>query len=251
MKHDPLILIIDSKRVFEQMAPVISRELNTTHIWHRETLAEAMEIIDGDAWLDLIFADWGRTGTKLVDAIRSDAENHHTPLVVMTSIDSTDKIKTAVKHGATAILSKPFLNKGLSNVIHQIVASQERRHGRRLHPDQQVTLDVVQGNGSKLTMQLHDISLTGIQFINQLKLTGSQCLDETAIHNRLCIGEKVVVKVAIAAYQIDMDAILVRMELDRFTQLDAQLLVTYRFTADHDERVDKLERLLDEYAARW
>ncbi len=252
MKHDPLILVIDSQSVYEQMAPVLSRELHTTHVWHKETLEEALEIIKGDTWLDLIFADWGRTGTTLVDAIRSDEENHSTPLVVMTSVDSTDKVNTAVKHGASAILTKPFLEKALVNVVRKIVNSEDRRHNRRLHPDKQVDLEVTTGNGRVLNLRLNDISLTGIQFITPLPTKDQVCQQETiSLNKHLCIGDSGLLKIKVDRFDLEMDGILCRLEMDGLNHKVPHLLATYRFTETHEVRVNKLEALLNEYAARW
>lgn len=241
MKHEPIVLIVDSREVFDAMAQPLGRELGTTHLIHCDNLKAAMEVIHSDVKLDLIFADWELAGPAFIDAVRKDPENRYTPLVITSSKDTDTMIAQAMRLGATDHIGKPFLEKGLINVVRQITHQRERRRHRRLHPDRDYLVDIERPDGSHLELNLVDFSLECIQ-----------TRGPRALCREMCIGDACRIHLHIDDYRLTLDARLVRVEEDpnKAASEDAVLL-TFQLTESHQQRTEKLAELLDEYAARW
>ncbi len=241
MKHEPIVLIVDSKEIFDAMKSPLSRELGTHRLIHCDNLQAAMEIIQSDTRLDLIFADWELAGPGFIDAVRKDPENRYTPLIITSNKDTDTVIAMAMRQGATDHISKPFLEKGLLHVVRRVTHQQERRRHRRLHPDHDYLVDIERPGAPNLQLRLMDFSLECVQTQGRKTL----CRD-------IGIGDSCILHLHIDRYRIALDARLVRVEEDPNPEApDDALLLTFRLTEDHEQRTRKLAELLDEYAARW
>ncbi|MDH3354532.1 MAG: response regulator [Chromatiales bacterium] len=239
MKHEPVILIFDSKEIFDEMVPVISKELSTTHILHVDNRAAAESILDSQIKFDIIFVDWQRAGTKFVDAIRSDRKNGCTPLVVMSELDTDVVIATATRHGASAFLAKPFLKKGLISKVGLVVARQDRRRKNRLCPDQPINITFNTERAGKIEGLLIDFSLDYVHI----------CLDKSYAESMI-IGDKAIIHLYIDSFKFDLESLLVRAERPR-EAAEENILVLYEFSDPHEQLVEKLGGMLDEYRSRW
>ncbi|HEB97100.1 MAG TPA: response regulator [Sedimenticola thiotaurini] len=241
MKHEPIVLIVDSKEFFDAMVPPLSRELGTTHLIHCDNRKAAMDVIESDVKLDLIFADWELAGPEFIDAVRRDPENRYTPLVVTTGRESDTMIAQAMRLGANDHIGKPFLEKGLLNVVRRVTHRQERRRQRRLHPDREYRVQLERTDAPTLTLRLKDFSLECVQTTGRREL----CRD-------ICIGDSGRLQLEIEDYRILLDARLIRIEEDPTPDAPGDaVLLTFRLTESHEQRSTKLAELLDEYADRW
>ncbi|NOR51343.1 MAG: response regulator [Gammaproteobacteria bacterium] len=238
MKHEPVILIADSKEVYDEIAPVVSKELETTHIIHVDSRAAAESIIDSQIEFDIIFVDWQLVGAKFVDAIRSDSKNDCTPLVVMSELDTDEVIATATRHGASAFLAKPFLAKGLMSKINHVVVKQERRRKRRFVLDSPIAITFNTEREVAIEGVLIDISLKHCH----IRL-------DKSLKRDLIIDDGAVIHVNIDDFKIDLDSRLERVVVDK--ESDEHFYVLYAFNESHGERVEKLEALLDTYQSEW
>jgi DNA-binding response OmpR family regulator len=238
MRHEPVILIADSKEIFDEMVPVISEKLGTSHIMHVDSLAAAESILDSHIRFDIVFVDWQLVGARFVDAMRRDKKNGCTPLVVMSELDTDVVIATATRHGANGFLAKPFLTKKLANKIEQIVIRQERRRNKRLCPDHplRITMDTERAGAVEGT--LIDFSLDYCHI----------SLDYSH-RERMIAGDTARVQLNIDPFSLDLESRLVRVEVDK-SRIDESILVLYQFTASHEQREEMFEGLLDEYQAK-
>ncbi len=241
MKHEPTVLIVDSREIFDAMTGPLSRELGTTHLIHCDNLKAALDVIESDVKLDLIFADWELAGPEFIDAVRHDPENRYTPLVVMSNRESDTLIAQAIRLGANDHIGKPFLEKGLLHVVRRVTHRQERRRQRRLHPDGDYRVTVERPGRDDLVLHLVDFSLECIQ--TQAK---------RGLCRHICVGDDGRIHLDIGDYHIALDARLIRVEEDPDpTAPDDSVLLTFRLTENHEQRTEKLADLLDEYADRW
>jgi len=239
MKHEPIVLIVDSKEIFDAMAAPLGRELGTRHLLHCDNLKAAMDVIQSDTRLDLIFADWELAGPGFIDAVRRDQENRYTPLIITSNKDTDTVIAMAMRQGATDHISKPFLEKGLLHVVRRVTHQQERRRHRRRHPEHDYPVDIERPSGDHLQLKLVDFSLECIQTQGQRKLC-----------RELCIGDTSTIHLDIDDDQISLAARLVRVEENPDSSTsDDTVLLTFRLTEDHEQRTKKLAELLDELAA--
>ncbi|MCK4710215.1 MAG: response regulator transcription factor, partial [Gammaproteobacteria bacterium] len=92
MKSSPVALVIDNQEVFEFIKPALSKTLNTTQIIHCKTHQDAMSYIASDQQADIIIADWTLTGYIFLESVRSDLENHNTPVIIMSEDTNIKKI---------------------------------------------------------------------------------------------------------------------------------------------------------------
>jgi len=241
MQHEPIILILDSRDIFDAMSPILSRELGTTHLIHCDNLKAALGVIESDTRVDLILADWDLGGTEFIDAVRHDKETRYTPLIITSNHDGDSMIAMAMRQGASDHLAKPFLEKGLLNVVRRVTKMQERRRKRRLHPDHNIQLRIDLERGGSIQVQLVDFSLECCQTRGNIDLC-----------NQFTIGDDCLIHLHIDAYRIDLAARLIRVEEDPGRDAaPGDVLFTFRFTEQHEERMEKLKQLLDEYDARW
>ncbi|MCW8983158.1 MAG: response regulator, partial [Gammaproteobacteria bacterium] len=204
MRHEPVILIADSKEIFDEMMPVISKQLGTSHVIHVDSLDSAKSLIDAEIRFDIIFVDWQLVGAKFVDAIRNDKKNGCTPLVVMSDLDTDVVIATATRHGANGFLAKPFLMKGLLRKIEQVMAKQERRRNKRLCPDKTINISFDSERTGTIEGALIDFSLDYCH----IRLDYSE-------REKMIIGDNAMVRLYIDSFKLDLESQLVRVEQDK------------------------------------
>ena len=235
-------MILDSREIYDAMAPILKRELETTHILHCRDLESAMDIIGSETLVDMIFFDWDLAqGAGFIEAVRHGRETRHIPLVMMTHHDTHDIIAISMRHGATDYLSKPFIEKGLLSIVRRVTKNQERRRNKRLHPDSEYMLDIDLANGKRIQVRLVDFSLECFQ-----------SRGTTSLCHTIMLGDLGLAHLNIDQYSFAMDSRLIRVEEDPAEPIPTdKVLLTFRFVDKHEDRVEKLTELLDEYASRW
>jgi len=239
MKHEPVVLIVDTKEVADEMSSVISHELSTTHIQHIDNKKDALTIIGSQARFDMIFVDWQLVGARFVDAVRQDRENGGTPVIVMSELDTDVVLATAMRHGASDYLAKPFLEKGLKSTLQRVRKLQQQQRMRRLHPDYPVVIDIDMEGGDTVQAEIYDFSLAGC----------CSRIDYGQRYN-IVVGERGLVHLNIGPYQIDLESCVTRTAQDSDSP-GQNLMVLFSFIDSHEERVEKLQELLNEYIAKW
>ncbi len=241
MNHEPVVVIVDEKEVFNEMHLPLSRSLNTSHILHCPDMKSAMVMVRSDLRADIIFADWQKTGPEFIDAVRSDKENHHTPIIMMTESDLPQVVNSALQHGANAYLAKPFMEKALLNRVAEVTRMVERRRRRRIHPEKEYSTEVTFGDDVAAKLRLVDFSL-------------DSCLVRapTSLCQKVCIYQGCSIRMVVEEFDVTLDAELFRVEHDAPlpTERDTVLMM-FRFSDDHENRLEKLNDMLDELRARW
>lgn len=241
MRREPVVLIVDTEEIFHEMAPILERELVTTQVLHCDNSCDALKIIESDIVIDFIFSDWKVGGAGFIEAVRNNHAHHHTPLVMMSFVDSDEIIATAMRLGATAHMAKPFLEKGLVNKIQQLTKKQERRRLRRLHPDKHYTVDIECKNAGPIQVELVDFSV-------------GCCLTRApiALAGMAIVGQQGLMHLRIEQYFIDIEAVLFRIEEDTSSSTPGNsILMTFRITDQRDEQISELRELVDEYGHKW
>lgn len=240
MKHETVVLVVDSQEVFEHMAPIIAEELKTTHILHRDSEEGALEVLRSHQPLDMIFADWEVAGPYFIAAVRNDPETHFTPLIVMSSTDRDDVIADAMRAGASDHMAKPFLPKGLVARIRRITKNQERRRQRRVRPQDAYKVTATIDGLAPLDLAMVDIALGGCQTRAPLSL----CRD-------VCIYQEAELAISHADEVITLAGRVMRMAKDPTSPDPGNtILLAFEFTGVDDSR-DELSDLLDHLREQW
>jgi CheY-like chemotaxis protein len=241
MNHEPVVIIVDELEIYNEIRLPLSRALNSSHIMHCPDRESAMEMVRSDLKADLIFAAWEMTGPSFIDEVRKDLENHHTPIVMMTDSDLPQVVSSALQHGANAYLAKPFMEKALLKKVAEVLRMVERRRKKRIHPEKLYPIEITFDNDKTASLQLVDFSLDCC-----LVRASSQLCSE------ICIYQECMVRMRVEEFDVSLDADLFRVEHD--VPLPPQrdtVLMMFRFTDNHTDRLEKLNDMLDELRARW
>lgn len=165
MRHQVRVLIVDSREVFDVMEPVVRREVHPDHITHCESHEAAMAAIKDRTKYDMIFADWVIAGKSFVEAARDSFTNHYSPIIVTTNFDDDELVGLVMRSGATGLIVKPFLEKGLVAKIRRITQSIEHRRHHRVEIKEQLTVNAEfedKSAGSRTaSMQMVNVSADG------------------------------------------------------------------------------------------
>ncbi|MCW8982673.1 MAG: hypothetical protein OQK13_01370, partial [Gammaproteobacteria bacterium] len=62
--------------------------------------------------------------------------------------------------------------------------------------------------------------------------------------------DNAMVRLYIDSFKLDLESQLVRVEQDK-KRADDGILLLYKFSDEHDERIEKLSKLLDVYQSKW
>ncbi len=239
MSHETAVLIVDDKRHFDFMAPIVSRELHTARLVHADSFEEALLVLRSHEALDLVFTDWSIAGADFARALRNDPETHHTPLIAMSRSDTDALVAAALRAGANDHLVKPFLEKALVAAIRRITKNRERRHRRRVRPvgTNWVGVDL---SDREERLELVDISLGGCRV-----------RAPEALQAQFPIYRQVTVSLDHAGAPLRLSAEIIRLSHDPEGGPHAgTVMITVRFT-DLSEAGDTLKQLLDDLRERW
>jgi len=240
MKTHPVVLVVDGQEVFDLMQPVLKDMLNKPKIIHCKTHQDAMNYIASDQQADFIFADWDLTGYQFMDHVRSDLENHNTPVIIMSEDTKNKKIGlNKVEREATFFLAKPFLGKGLIKKFNKALKVVERRRKNRIHPDRSYLLPVI-FNDKHYSLALVDISIDG--YLLRVPLETSQ---------QISIYQAVEVTLKIDEFNVRATGEVYRIGHDRpIPESKDTVLVMIKF-AGSAQQENEIQDLIDELSRRW
>lgn len=242
MKGELVILILDSKDVFDLMKPTLAKALKTSQFVHCSTHQEAMKFVYSDQRADIIFADWVLSGFTFIDEVRRDLENHNTPIIIMSE-DVTNKkiILNEVENRSTYFLSKPFLDKGLIKKITKVLKKQERRRTTRIQPQQNYFISVDCKQKGLFSWQLIDISISACLLRVPIEIT-----------RQISIYDKCLLGIGIDEFKIEVLAELVRIGHDGLSpEQQSTVLIMMKFIDTQSDHIEQLQNMLDELYHRW
>jgi len=241
MKREEEVLVVESREMFDFMAPIIERELSTHRVVHRESREEAFAYLHSHVGspVDLIFADWERVGPEFIQAVRAEHDTRYTPLIVLSDSDADAVVAAAARAGASDHLFKPFLDKGLVHKIRRVTQNRELRRMRRIHPTMALSVEVARDGESATSMELMDISIGGCRLRAPLSASGGLSIYDTA---RLALqGE---------AGPISLEGRLIRIAEDP-DNAPHSVRVSYAFDNLPSQTREALGDLLETLRARW
>ena len=237
-----VILIVDSENVFDLMRPALEKELRSTQFIHCTSHQQAMDYVHSDQRASIIFADWSLTGFTFVDEVRSDVENHNTPVIIMSE-DVTKKqiVLNEIENKSTYFLSKPFLDKGLIKKLNKVLAQRERRRSTRVHPNKGYSVEFDIKNKGSFQSELVDISISACLLRLPVEVT-----------RKIGIYDQCLLDINIDEFTVKITAELVRIGHDELKQGDkTSVLVVMKFIDTQLEHVTKLQLMIDELGLRW
>lgn len=247
MTYEAVVLVLDDKEMFDYMAPVIREELHTHELIHCDNLGDAMGWIRSDRMIDFLFCDWEMAGAEFIRAVRHDPETHHSPLIVSMESDRDEVIGAAMRLGASDVLIKPFMERGLANKIQRVMHNRERRLRKRIHTEAahgRISATLV--NGESIELEPIDISIMGARARGSVALCGT-----------FCIYQEVVLKVCADEFCLQLPASLIRTEHDPSgngsddTGPGKSVVLAFRFDDMDETALGQLRELLETLRSRY
>ena len=241
MKSSPEILVVENQHMFDYMQPMLNHILNEPRLVHCKTHQEAMQYVASDRYADFIFADWDLTGYQFMSQVRSDPENHHTPVVIMSEDTTNKKIVLNRKTSeATFFLAKPYLEKGLVKKLNKALKAVEKRRKNRMHPPEPLKLPVIIGDNEHLSLPLVDISIDGCLFRVPLETS-----------KQISIYQPTTVMLHIDEFNFRAYGEVYRIGHDRpVPQHKDSVLVMIRLSGS-EQQEREVQDLIDEIGKRW
>ena len=235
-------MVVDSQEIFELMEPILAEFLHTSNIVHCSTHQQAMDYVFSDQRADLIFADWVLSGHQFVTGVRNDLENHNTPIIIMSEdVRIKGIVLDETENRTTFFLSKPFLSKGLTHRITEVLDLVERRRQSRLRPQKDYRIDIDFAGEGIHSLSLVDISIFGCLFRMPVELT-----------KRLSIYQQGEIHLQIDDLKTEISGELCRMGYDKPVPEDrASVLMMMKFIDTRPEHEEQLQAMLDELYTRW
>lgn len=239
MKHQTSVLIVDSKEISQVISSVVTSLSATAHVKHVDNAEAALTAVRSGKRFDLVFFDWKLGGERFLDNLRIDARDTLTPVIVLFELDTDEVIASAIRHGATDFMVKPFLKKGLIQKVNRVMNMQQLRRQRRLQPDHTVFIHLDLEHGESLQAEIHDLSLAAC------------CARvDFALRNRVVVGEAGVLHLNIEQHKISLRCRVTRTAVD-LAAASENIIVLFSFDEAQERESESLAELLDEYAARW
>jgi len=115
------VLLVDDSKLIYLMVSQMLKDVGHDCTW-AEDGTKAIEILSKDKTLQLILLDWNMTKMSGPEFLEKNIKEKITtaPIIMMTTENSPDYIKTAFTLGAVDYLIKPFTKDILFNKISQL-----------------------------------------------------------------------------------------------------------------------------------
>jgi two-component system chemotaxis response regulator CheY len=118
------VLLVDDSAVMRKM---ITRTLRQAGIDLGEVLeasngVEALEVLTGHV-VDLILCDWNMPEMDGLTFLKEARKQYQTPVVMLTTESSQEKISEAMAAGANAYISKPFTPEKIGTSLSQVLGT--------------------------------------------------------------------------------------------------------------------------------
>ena len=248
MSHEAVVLVLDDNEMFDYMAPVIRQELHTHELIHCDNLGDAMGWIRSDRMIDFLICDWDMAGPDFVRAVRHDPETHHSPVIVTLASDRDELIGAAMRVGASDVITKPFMERGLASRIQRVVHNRERHLRKRIHvaAGSQDGLTATLPDGESIVLDPIDLSIMGARARGSLDACGV-----------LCVYQEVTLKVCADEFCLDLPAHVIRNEHDPSGRGDDEsgpgktIIIAFRFDAMDEPTLNQLRELLETLRSRY
>ena len=124
---DIKILVVDDMAAMRKILKTLLAQLGYKNVDEAEDGKQALEILKQNPnKYGLVITDWNMpnmTGIELVQAIRSDEQLKHLPILMVTAEAKKENVLMAIKAGVNNYIVKPFTAETLKEKIEKIFSS--------------------------------------------------------------------------------------------------------------------------------
>jgi len=125
--EDIKILVVDDMAAMRKILKTLLAQLGYKNVDEAEDGKQALEILKQNPnKYGLVITDWNMpnmTGIELVQAIRSDEQLKHLPILMVTAEAKKENVLMAIKAGVNNYIVKPFTAETLKEKIEKIFSS--------------------------------------------------------------------------------------------------------------------------------
>ena len=125
--EDIKILVVDDMAAMRNILKTLLAQLGYKNVDEAEDGKQALEILKQNPnKYGLVITDWNMpnmTGIELVQAIRSDEQLKHLPILMVTAEAKKENVLMAIKAGVNNYIVKPFTAETLKEKIEKIFSS--------------------------------------------------------------------------------------------------------------------------------
>jgi two-component system chemotaxis response regulator CheY len=124
---DIKILVVDDMAAMRKILKTLLGQLGYKNVDEAEDGKQALEILKQNPnKYGLVITDWNMpnmTGIELVQAIRSDEQLKHLPILMVTAEAKKENVLMAIKAGVNNYIVKPFTAETLKEKLEKIFSS--------------------------------------------------------------------------------------------------------------------------------
>ncbi|MAD74705.1 MAG: hypothetical protein CML20_07940 [Rheinheimera sp.] len=184
MQYVKFLVVDDSPTVISVVSSALLNRLGAETVYTAKNGQEALKILETKD-IDIIISDWEMpllSGVGLLKHVRKNHKIKDIPFIMMTANGGRDYVITAMQHGVSQYVVKPFSADKLEDAINKSWNGAKKRNAVRVSglPPHKVCLHTPQ---AKLTPKVKNISKTGVMlqltYNEQIKLFDRYQLDIT------------------------------------------------------------------------
>ena len=123
------ILIVDDSITVRAIIAKSIRlaEVDLGELYEAGNGREALDLL-AEKWVDLVFADINMPvmdGIEMVERMRADELHVKTPIIIVTTEGSAERVRQLKEKGVNAYIRKPFTPETIRNAIEEVIGEQD------------------------------------------------------------------------------------------------------------------------------
>ncbi len=123
------ILIVDDSITVRAIISKAIRlaEVDLGELYEAGNGQEALDLLSRE-WIDLVFADINMPvmdGIEMVERMRTDKLHVKTPIIIVSTEGSAERVRQLKEKGVNAYIRKPFTPESIRNAIEEVIGDQD------------------------------------------------------------------------------------------------------------------------------
>jgi two-component system chemotaxis response regulator CheY len=123
-----ILIVDDSATVRAIIAKAIRlAEVDLGELYEAANGREALDLLS-EQWVDLVFADINMPvmgGIEMVERMRADALHCNTPIIIVSTEGSAERMRQLKEKGVNGYIRKPFTPEAIRNAIEEVIGNQD------------------------------------------------------------------------------------------------------------------------------
>lgn len=133
MRKSRFLVVDSSKIILNTLSNIITNRIGASEVLLAHDGLEALKLLKNNK-VDIIISDWhmpSLDGLELLGEIRNNSELCNIPFIMMSSHGSKEDVLTAIQHGVSQYVVKPFSPEKIDDAVRKAYNSAKKRVARR------------------------------------------------------------------------------------------------------------------------